>query len=106
MKTIMGVITCPNKKEAEAIARHLLEEKLIACANIVQGIESLYWWKGKIEEAKEALLVVKTGEKLKEKIIEEVEKAHSYELPVIEFVETKVNSKAREWIERWCKNKK
>jgi len=50
---IVILITAKDKKEASKIARGLLEAKLIACANIVDGVESLFWWQGRIDSSKE-----------------------------------------------------
>lgn len=100
MKILVGFITCARIDEARKIGCTLLEKKLIACANIVPNIESIYWWKGKIEQSKEALLIVKTRNNLKAAVIKEIEKMHSYELPVIEFFETSMNAAAQKWIEK------
>jgi periplasmic divalent cation tolerance protein len=76
-------ITVPNRKEAENIAKKLLEEKLVACVNIVPGISSYYWWKGKIEFSKELLLIIKTERQRMSKIISKVKSLHSYTVPEI-----------------------
>ena len=52
-------VTAPVKK-AEALARQLLEERLIACANLIPKVKSMYWWKDKIETDAETLIVMKT----------------------------------------------
>jgi periplasmic divalent cation tolerance protein len=100
MKTVIGMITCSTASEARKIAKQLLEKKLVACCNIVPKLESIYLWKDEVKQGSEALLILKTREQLKAKVQEEVEKLHSYELPVIEFIETELNSKAYEWIEK------
>ena len=79
-------ITTKDVKEARKLASLLLEERLVACANIVPEIESSYWWKGKIEEKKESLLVVKTRKELAKKIIEFVKKNHSYSVPCVNVI--------------------
>jgi len=61
----------------------LLREKLIACANIVGSVNSLYWWKGKIEESREFLVLMKTRENLFEKLAQKVKELHSYEVPEV-----------------------
>ena len=61
MNFIFIYITNPTKDEAKMIAKHLLEKKLIACANIFP-INSLYWWKDKIADENEFALIVKTTE--------------------------------------------
>lgn len=75
-------ITCKDKKEAKKISRHLLEKKLIACANIFP-VESLYRWKGRINEDNEIAIIAKTVKDNFEKIKKEVKKIHSYEVPCI-----------------------
>lgn len=95
---ILIYATCKNKQEAKTIARHLLEKKLIACANIFP-IESLYLWKGKLEEAKENVLLLKTKNNNFKKIKKEIKKIHSYEIPVI----IKIRGKAEKECEKWIK---
>jgi len=80
---IIIFITAANKKEARKIARGLLKHKLAACVNIVSGIESLFWWKGKIDQAKECLLLVKTKKTKLPWVIKLVKSLHSYEVPEI-----------------------
>jgi periplasmic divalent cation tolerance protein len=80
---IVVLVTAKDKKEAEKIARGLLEAKLIACANIVKGIQSLFWWQGKIDSSQEVLLVLKTKKNLFKKIIAKVRSLHSYQTPEI-----------------------
>ena len=76
-------MTAPNRMEAEKIALLLLNEHLIACANICDGIQSHYWWKGRIESATEAIMIAKTVEPLVPKVIEKVKSVHPYECPCI-----------------------
>lgn len=74
--------TCGSKEEAQAIARTLLEKRLIACANVFP-ISSSFIWKGALEEAEECAAILKT-EKVKVALaIEEVKRLHSYEVPDI-----------------------
>ena len=85
MKTnfIIILITAKDKKEAEKIAQGLLNEKLIACANIINGVKSLFWWQGKIDSSKEVLLVLKTKRILFKKVTVKVKSLHSYQTPEI-----------------------
>ena len=53
-------ITTPTKEEARTISKALLEADLAACVNLLDGMESIYKWKGKIEEARETVMIVKT----------------------------------------------
>jgi len=71
------------------MAKNLLEDRLIACANIIPQIESLYHWEGKIEEERESILIAKTREDKVESVIKRVEEIHSYETPCILQIEVK-----------------
>lgn len=57
---VVVLVTAPDLKTARALARAALEAKLVACANLVPEIESHYWWRGKLEQSREVLLVMKT----------------------------------------------
>jgi len=85
MKTpyIVVLITTKSKEEAEQVGRKLLEAKLVACANILDGVKSLFWWQGKIDEANESLLMVKSRQDLFAELAEVVKKNHSYSVPEI-----------------------
>lgn len=76
-------ITCANKEEAEKIAAALVKNRLAACVNIAKNIESVFWWQGKIDIAKEALLIVKSKKSKLAKIIKLVKSIHSYDVPEI-----------------------
>lgn len=77
------VMTAPNKEEAIKIVRILLKERLIACANIIDPVHSLFWWQGKIEEEKEVLAIMKSHSSLFKKLSEKVIELHSYDVPEI-----------------------
>lgn len=81
--SIVILITCSNKKEAQRIARYLVGEKLVACVNIVDNIKSMFWWEGKIYSANEVLLITKTKKSMINKIIRQVKPLHSYKVPEI-----------------------
>jgi periplasmic divalent cation tolerance protein len=82
-KYVIIFVTCAATKEAVTIARALLEKRLVACANIIEGVESRFWWKGKIDSAKECLVMLKAKEKNFKRIEYEVKRVHSYEVPEI-----------------------
>ncbi len=83
MKQAFLYITVGSAGEAASIARDLLDDRLIACANIIDGATSLYRWEGKIADEKEAVMIAKTREDLVEKVIERVRELHSYDCPCI-----------------------
>ena len=91
-------ITCKDKEEARKISRVLLEKKLVACSNMFP-IESMYWWKGKIEEENEVVILAKTKDKNFDIIKEEVKKIHSYEIPCILKLETEANIDYDKWVD-------
>lgn len=86
---VMGYITCESKQQAQMIAKKLLEQKLIACANILPEIESHYTWKGQVEHSKESLLIVKSEIRLMAKIEQSIQAQHSYDCPCVVFYESK-----------------
>lgn len=76
-------ITTGSEEEASNIGRTLVEEKLVACANIVPRIRSIYWWKGEVCDNQEYLLMMKTRSSLLASLEERVLELHSYEVPEI-----------------------
>ncbi len=80
---VVILITAKDKTEARKIARGLLKVRLIACANILDGVESLFRWEGKVDKTQEVLMIIKTKRKLFEKIVSKVKLLHSYRTPEI-----------------------
>lgn len=80
---LMVLITASSLDEAERLARVLIEQKLIACANLVREIQSLFWWQGQIETASEVLLLCKTKAAHFDAIVACITSLHSYETPEI-----------------------
>jgi len=76
-------ITASSYEEARKVADSLVTQKKAACVNIVPKVNSLFRWKGKIEDAEENLLVVKTRAKLFSEVVSTVKAVHSYEVPEI-----------------------
>lgn len=76
-------VTTKDRAEAKRISEKLVREKLAACVNIVPRVSSTYRWRGKIERATEALLLVKTSDKKLDRLIARVEELHSYEVPEV-----------------------
>jgi len=83
MNYIVVFITASSKKEAEKIAQGLVKNRLAACVNIIGAVDSVFSWKNKIECAKEAMLIVKSQKKNLNRIIENVRRLHSYQVPEI-----------------------
>jgi periplasmic divalent cation tolerance protein len=83
MSYLIVFMTASNREEAVKIVRVLLEERLIACGNVVDSVSSFFWWRGKIEEEKEALVIMKSDERLFKKLSKRVTELHSYDVPEI-----------------------
>jgi periplasmic divalent cation tolerance protein len=80
---IVIFITSANKSEARRIAAALLEQKLVACVNIIDKVLSFFWWKKKIDKASEVLIVAKSTSRKLARIIKAVRSLHSYAVPEI-----------------------
>ncbi len=80
---VLIYITTSDAEEAKRIGRRILKERLAACANILEKVQSVYWWNGKLEESGEALLLLKSKKNKVKEIIAMVKKLHSYENPAI-----------------------
>jgi periplasmic divalent cation tolerance protein len=80
---IIVFVTTSNKEEAEHISRKLLEDKLIACANIVGPVVSHFHWEGRVDRAEEFLVLMKSRLDLFEALSTRVKALHSYEVPEV-----------------------
>jgi periplasmic divalent cation tolerance protein len=99
------LVTCPTPSEARKISRALLQKHIAACVNIHSApIESIYRWKGKIETAREHLLLIKTTTRRLKSLEREVLRLHSYETP--EFLVLPISSGSQaylHWLSASCK---
>jgi periplasmic divalent cation tolerance protein len=73
--------TCKDRRQAASIARALVKEKLAACVNIVPAVASIYVWKGKLEQGREVLLLIKSRAALSKRLTARVKELHSYSVP-------------------------
>ncbi len=80
---ILVFSTCGAQEEARRIARELVARRLAACVNILSPVESVYRWKGAVEEASEWLLAIKTRRALFDPLAAAIKELHSYEVPEI-----------------------
>jgi len=97
-------ITAKDKAEARKIGRELVESRLAACVNIIDGVNSIYWWEGKVQDEAEAVLIAKTKESLVPELIEKVKSLHSYTCPcVVSLPVLGGNPDFLSWIERETK---
>ena len=95
----LKLVYIPAEKEnAREIANTVLMEKLAVCCNLLPS-ESIYLWEGKIEEASETIIMIKTDEKLLEKLINRVKLIHNYDTPAIIVIGPEsVNNKYSEYL--------
>jgi len=80
---VVILITASIDEEAEKIANRLLTQRKAACVNIIPKVRSLFWWKGELDSADEAILIVKSKASLVDEIVSLVKEAHSYEVPEV-----------------------
>ncbi len=100
MDFVLFYVTCKDAGEAKNIGKSLLKERLIACCNIFPEMSSFFWWNGKIDEAKEAVVILKTKKTLSQKVIKRIKELHSYECPcIVEIPITSGYRKFLDWIE-------
>lgn len=81
---VVALVTAPDRKTARQLATLILQARAAACVNMVPGIQSHYWWKGKLDQAREVLLLIKTTRALAPEVERIVHAHHPYETP--EFV--------------------
>jgi periplasmic divalent cation tolerance protein len=106
MKSYIQVTTtAETKDQAQTIAQHLVEAKLAACVQIIGPINSIYRWKGKVENAQEWLCLIKTQDDLYDKVEAAIKSQHPYETPEIIAVPiVKGSKKYLKWIDDELKN--
>ena len=83
MKETVTLVACRDRAQARRIARALVQERLAACVSVVPGVASIYRWKGKVEEAGELLLVIKSRAALSRRLAARVRALHSYAVPEV-----------------------
>ena len=86
--TDCGVVlmTAASRQEAEKLANFLVEERLAACAQIIAPIQSIYWWEDKICHEEEIFFMAKTTRDVFPRLVEAVQRLHSYKVPQLVFV--------------------
>lgn len=99
---LVAMVTAPDRKTARRLARMALEARLVACANLVSGLESHYWWQGRLERASEVLIIFKTRRRCVAKLKDLVLAQHPYETP--EFVTVPVTGGAPRYLAWWKAN--
>lgn len=79
---IVVFVTAPRGK-GEELAKRLVEERLAACINVLSGVASHYWWKGRVERSEEDLIILKSSVRVLDKLVARVKELHEYEVPEV-----------------------
>ena len=105
MENIVAVVytTVNNTKNARKIARALVEEKLVACVNIIPKIESIYRWKGKLQKHGEYIAIIKCADKNARKLTNHLSELHPYSVPAIMWHNEATTPKYSKWINETAK---
>ena len=98
MTFLVFYTTYPDENTARSIATQLLNQRLIACANIFP-IQSAYWWEGAVQQEGEWVAVLKTRLSLEQAVEAALLEIHPYETPCIMRFETRANAAYAQWIE-------
>lgn len=94
---IVVLVTCGSLEEGKRIGRALVERRLAACVNVLQApIESIYRWKGKVDTAKEFLLLIKTSSARYAALEEAIRGLHSYDIP--EMIALPIEKGSRDYL--------
>jgi len=101
MTSVLLYVTAGDAEEAATIGRALVEERLVACANVIPGVRSIYRWEGAMCDEKEVVLIVKTEESRAQATIARIKALHSYDLPAVVVLPiTDGNADFLQWIKR------
>lgn len=96
---LIVLTTLPDRSKAKKISEQILRKRLAACINLIGPIESSFWWQGKIDQAKEQLLLIKTRATYFSRLRRFLEKNHPYSVPEIVAIPiAKGNKSYLEWI--------
>lgn len=97
--------TLPSRSQAQKLAHKILQEKFAACVNVLGPAQSFFWWEGKIDRAKEFLLLIKTRRSVFSRLRRFLEKNHPYEVPEIVALPIESgNASYLDWIRREIKS--
>jgi periplasmic divalent cation tolerance protein len=100
MNIYLIYITAGDIEEAKVIGKALVSERLAACVNIIDNINSMYWWEGEIQDDRETIVIAKTRDSLVPELIEKVKSMHSYDCPcVVSLPIADGNKGFLEWVE-------
>ena len=99
----LAFATFPSIEDARRVTAALVTERLIACANLIPGVESVYFWNSKLENSSEVLVLMKTDATAWSQSERRYHELHSYEIPALVLLEPdQVAGKYAEWILQNC----
>ncbi len=99
-------ITTSNDQEAKKIGRHLVQEELAACINILPGMSSIYRWKGEIVEETECVLIAKTHYSKMKQLTRRVKELHDFDCPCVISITLTENEGNRDYLDWLLKESK
>lgn len=100
MDIIAAYITCKDYTQAHTIGNTLVNEHIVACVNIIDNMQSIYWWQGDVCNDSECILIAKTRASLFDTVLHRTKELHSYMVPcVIAIPITHCNPDYQKWIE-------
>ena len=93
-------VTTETAEEARSIGKLLVEKRLAACVNILEGMTSMYWWEGEVQNSTETVLIAKTQASRMAELTKAVREAHSYACPcIVSLPIVEGNPEFLEWIQ-------
>jgi periplasmic divalent cation tolerance protein len=98
-RPLIAMVTAPDAKVARALARNALKAHLVACANVVPAVESHYWWQGRVERAREVMIIFKTTGRKRTALERMILKLHPYDTP--EFVVLRPGYTSQRYLDWW-----
>lgn len=98
------LVTAPDSKTAQCLAKATLKERLVACVNLIPKLESYYWWQGKIESSTEVLIFFKTRKSKLAKLERFIMARHPYDTPEFLVLSPSAgNRKYLDWLASDCR---
>jgi len=92
-------MTAGNTDEASRIAKALIQRRLAACVNIIDGMHSIYEWKGTLQDEREVVMIAKTHADCLPELVEAVKAIHSYDCPcIVELSVSGGNNAFLDWV--------
>jgi periplasmic divalent cation tolerance protein len=90
--------TLPSREAAETIARTLIEARLAACVQLIDGLRSIYRWRGRVEESAEVQLIAKTTPDASTALIDRLQALHPYDVPEILTLDATASASYAAWL--------